>query len=84
MAAAGVCKLWRDLALHHSHVQYSLQFTVITIFVIDFCLFFCIFVVEIGSLEELPYLRLVTLCQPFAPSWHATPGHEEDAICHID
>lgn len=22
MAAAGVCKLWRDLALHHSHVRY--------------------------------------------------------------
>ena len=21
MAAAGVCKLWRDLALHHSHVH---------------------------------------------------------------
>ena len=21
MAAAGVCRLWRDLALHHSHVR---------------------------------------------------------------
>lgn len=31
MAAAGVCKLWRDLALHHSHVRSSHLFSYIYI-----------------------------------------------------